>query len=111
MNIFTKIKETTNFTEGEKIFAEYILARPHDIVQLDLQQLAKSSFVSTSTIYRVIEKLELSGLNQLKIQISLQLENLKDENHDVDYNYPFHRHNTHHQIMSKMLSLYDQTLK
>ncbi|MEI3326285.1 MAG: MurR/RpiR family transcriptional regulator [Thomasclavelia sp.] len=111
MNIFTKIKQVNNFTEGEKIFAEYIVNHPHNVIKLDLQHLAKSSYVSASTIYRVIEKLGLSGLNQLKVQISLQLENRKPENHAVDYNYPFHKHNTHHQIMSKMLSLYDQTLK
>lgn len=111
MNIFTKIKQIDNFTEGEKIFANYIVNHPHDVLQLDLQQLSKSSYVSSSTIYRVIEKLGLSGLNQLKIQVSLQLENRKQERHEVDYNYPFHKLNTHHQIMSKMLSLYDQTLK
>ena len=111
MNIFTKIKQTHNFTEGEKVFANYIIDHPHDVLQLDLQQLAKNSYVSSSTIYRVIYKLGLSGLTQLKFQISLQLENRQQEKHDVDYNYPFHKLNTHHQIMFKMLSLYDQTLK
>lgn len=111
MNIFTKIKQTNNFTDGEKTFAEYILNNPHDVLESDIQQLVKNSFVSSSTIYRVIEKLGLSGLNQLKVQISLQLKNSKPENHEVDYNYPFHKLNTHHQIMSKMLTLYDQTLK
>lgn len=110
MNVFSKIKQVHNFTEGEKVFADYIINHPYDVVQLDLQQLSRNSYVSTSTIYRVIEKLGLSGLNQLKIQVSLHLENCKQEKHNVDYNYPFHKHNTHHQIMSKMLSLYDQTL-
>ncbi|UTY39058.1 MurR/RpiR family transcriptional regulator [Allocoprobacillus halotolerans] len=111
MNIFTKIKQIDHFTESEKIFASYIINYPHEVLTLDLQQLVKKSYVSSSTIYRVIEKLGLSGLNQLKVQISLQLENRKQEKQDVDYNYPFHKLNTHHQIMSKMLSLYDQTLK
>lgn len=111
MNIFTKIKQMDNFTESEALFANYIIDHPHDVLQFDLLQLTKMSYVSSSTIYRVIEKLGLSGLNQLKIQLSLQLENRKQEKYDVDYNYPFHKHNTHHQIMSKMLSLYDQTLQ
>jgi len=111
MNIFTKIEQIDNFTDGEKSFANYIVEHPHDILTFDLQQLVKKSYVSSSTIYRVIEKLGLSGLNQLKVQISLQLESRKEESHNVDYNYPFHKLNTHHQIMSKMLSLYDQTLK
>lgn len=111
MNIFTTLKQVTNFTDGEKVFAEYIESHPYDVVQLDLQQLAKNSYVSVSTIYRVIEKLGLSGLNQLKIQISASLESRKEESEAVDYNYPFSRNNTPRQIMSQMLSLYDQTIK
>lgn len=111
MNIMTKIKQTHNFTEGEKTFAAYIVNHPYEIVKLDIHQLSKKSYVSVSTIYRVIEKLEISGLNQLKVQVSEYLETHKEENHTVDYNYPFHKHNTHHQIMTKMLALYDQTLK
>ena len=38
--------------------------------KLSLQQLAKKSYVSISTIYRVMEKLDINGLNQLKLQIS-----------------------------------------
>lgn len=111
MNIFTKIQQIDSFTESEAIFANYIIDHPRDILTLDLHKLVKSCYVSSSTIYRVIEKLGLSGLNQLKVQISLQLESRQQENHSVDYNYPFHKLNTHHQIMTKMLSLYDQTLK
>ena len=55
MNIFAKIKNEHHFTEGEKIFAEYILNHPRDIVQCDVQDIAKKSYVSVSTIYRVVE--------------------------------------------------------
>lgn len=41
MNIFAKIKNEHHFTEGEKIFAEYILNHPRDIVQCDVQDIAK----------------------------------------------------------------------
>ena len=57
-----------------------------------------------------MEKLEINGLNQLKLQISESLknnENLKN----IDYNYPFQKTNTHYQILTQMLELYDQTLK
>lgn len=83
MNIFTRIKEEQHFTEGEKVFAEYILNAPQEIIQDDIQTIAKKSFVSVSTIYRVIEKLGLSGLNQLKVQLSLQVERYPQK--EVDY--------------------------
>ena len=110
MDLFTKIKSITSFTESEEIFTQFILNHPYDVIQLSLQQLAKTSYVSISTIYRVMEKLDINGLNQLKLQISESLKNNKDLK-EIDYNYPFKKTDTHHQIMTQMLSLYEQTLK
>ena len=78
MDLFTKIKSITSFTESEEIFTQFILNHPYDVIQLSLQQLAKTSYVSISTIYRVMEKLDINGLNQLKLQISESLKNNKD---------------------------------
>ena len=110
MDLFTKIKARNSFTESEQTFIDFIFNHPYDVIQLNLQQLSKTSYVSISTIYRVMEKLEINGLNQLKLQISESLknnENLKN----IDYNYPFQKTNTHYQILTQMLELYDQTLK
>lgn len=110
MDLFTKIKAMNSFTESEQTFIDFIFNHPYDVIQLNLQQLSKTSYVSISTIYRVNEKLEINGLNQLKLQISESLknnENLKN----IDYNYPFQKTNTHYQILTQMLELYDQTLK
>ncbi|WP_318003562.1 MurR/RpiR family transcriptional regulator [Faecalibacillus intestinalis] len=110
MDLFTKIKAMNSFTESEQTFIDFIFNHPYDVIQLNLQQLSKTSYVFISTIYRVMEKLEINGLNQLKLQISESLknnENLKN----IDYNYPFQKTNTHYQILTQMLELYDQTLK
>ena len=110
MDLFTKIKAMNSFTKSEQTFIDFIFNHPYDVIQLNLQQLSKTSYVSISTIYRVMEKLEINGLNQLKLQISESLknnENLKN----IDYNYPFQKTNTHYQILTQMLELYDQTLK
>lgn len=110
MDLFTKIKAMNSFTESKQTFIDFIFNHPYDVIQLNLQQLSKTSYVSISTIYRVMEKLEINGLNQLKLQISESLknnENLKN----IDYNYPFQKTNTHYQILTQMLELYDQTLK
>lgn len=110
MDLFTKIKTMNSFTESEQTFIDFIFNHPYDVIQLNLQQLSKTSYVSISTIYRVMEKLEINGLNQLKLQISESLKN-NENSKDIDYNYPFQKTNTHYQIMTQMLELYDQTLK
>jgi DNA-binding MurR/RpiR family transcriptional regulator len=110
MNIYTKMNQITDFTETEQTFVNFIINYPQEVMDCNVKQLAKKSFVSVSTIYRVIEKLELSGLAQLKMFISSQHEAFLKEKRETDYNYPFQKDATHHQIMSQMLSLYEQTL-
>lgn len=110
MDLFTKIKAMNSFTESEQTFIDFIFNHPYDVIQLNLQQLSKTSYVSISTIYRVMEKLEINGLNQLKLQISESLKN-NGNLKNIDYNYPFQKTNTHYQILTQMLELYDQTLK
>lgn len=70
MNIYSKMKQFSNFTPAEQTFVNYILDHPYDIINLHIEQIAKQSYVSISTIYRVIEKLDLTGINQLKWHIS-----------------------------------------
>ena len=110
MNIYNKI-EKTRFTDVENQFIQYITTHQQEIIDMNVSQLAKASYVSLSTIYRVMEKLDLSGINELKLKLANDKNSYIEVMKDVDYNYPFHKHNTHHQIMTKMLSLYDQTLK
>jgi len=111
MNIYTKIEQIDNFTESEKIFIDYIIQNPQKIMNFNLKEIAKKSYVSISTAYRVLEKLGINGINDLKLQISSQFDDYVKELQDVDYNYPFHKNNTHYQIMNKICSLYNQSLK
>lgn len=111
MNIYTKIDQVKNFTESERNFIDYITQNSQKAMNLSLKELAKKSYVSVSTIYRVLDKLEINGINDLKMQISSQFDDYVKELQDVDYNYPFHKNNTHYQIMTKICALYDQSLK
>lgn len=58
MNIFAKIKQQ-NFTSSERSITDYILEFPQEIAQLDIKELAQKCYVSTSTVYRFLDKLEL----------------------------------------------------
>lgn len=110
MNIFTKIKNTKNFTNTEQVFADFVLTHPSDIINDDIKSITKKAYVSTSTVYRVIDKLDLSGLSELKRLVSNQYEAYLSEVGEIDYNYPFKPHDTHHQILNKMEALYNQSI-
>lgn len=42
MNIFSKMKQQTNFTNTEKIVIDYILEFPEEIIDLDIKTFAKN---------------------------------------------------------------------
>lgn len=110
MNIFIKIKNINHLINSQKILAQYIVDHPLETIDCDIQELAQQSYVSTSTIYRFLDKLELKGLSQLKMLIFSQYQNYIKEQNDTDYKYPFKEFDTHHTIIHKMNSLYNQTL-
>lgn len=110
MNIFIQLTKLTKLTQNEKILVDYILHNPIDIIKKNAKQISQDSYVSVSTIYRLCKKLEVSGLTELKVQLSMQLDDYKKEDKSLDYNYPFKKNETQYQILTKMLELYNQTL-
>ena len=109
MNIYDKL-EQLSLTESEKTLIDYVIEHSEDIMNMSASDISKNSYVSVSTIYRIIDKLELSGLQAFKSHIHFDRERYHKELVSVDYNYPFRINNTNHEIMTKMLNLYDQTL-
>ena len=110
MNIFTKLNKLTDLTENEKILANYMQNNPENFIKMTAHDISKECFISVSTIYRLCQKLDLSGLSELKVQISLSFNEYLKENNSLDYNYPFKQNETQNQILLKMKELYEQTL-
>jgi DNA-binding MurR/RpiR family transcriptional regulator len=110
MNIFSKLDKLTNLTENEKTLVSYMQDNPEAFVKMSALEISEACFISTSTIYRLCQKLDLSGLSELKVQVSVSInEYLKEEN-SIDYNYPFKQNETQNQIVLKIKELYEQTL-
>ena len=70
MNIFSKLEHMVDLTANEKIVVDYIKKNPQEFVKKSAMTISKECFVSTSTIYRLCDKLGLSGLSELKVQLS-----------------------------------------
>lgn len=71
-------------------------------MNMSASDISKNSYVSVSTIYRIIDKLELSGLQAFKSHIHFDRERYQKELISVDYNYPFRINNMNHEIMTKI---------
>lgn len=110
MNVFSKLNKLTNLTENEKTLVTYMQDNPETFVKMSALEISEACFISTSTIYRLCQKLDLSGLSELKVQVSTSINEYLKENNSIDYNYPFNQNETQNKIVSNIKDLYEQTL-
>ena len=78
MNIYDKL-EQLSLTESEKTLIDYVIEHSEDIMNMSAADISKNSYVSVSTIYRIIDKLELSGLQAFKSHIHFDRERYQKE--------------------------------
>ena len=110
MNIFTQLKNTNNLTNNEKQIVDLILENPSKFLDMNSEQISKECFVSTTTLYRLCQKLNLSGLSELKVKMSASIDNYLKENKDFDFDFPVKQNQSHYEILTKIKEGYDQTL-
>ena len=82
MNLFINLKENKELSKNERILADYILKHPEDVLKMSSKDLGKECFVSTATVYRLCDKLGLSGFSDLKIKITSSLDDYRKSNED-----------------------------
>ena len=83
MNLFINLKENKDLSKNERILADYILKHPEDVLKMSSKDLGKVCFVSTATVYRLCDKLGLSGFSDLKIKITSSLDDYRKSNEDL----------------------------
>ncbi len=110
MNIFSKLKHITDLTDNEKAIVDYIKDHTEDFIRLSATQISQQCYVSTSSIYRLCQKVGLSGLSELKVLVSASIDSYLKEEEDFDYNYPIKQHQSQYQITHKLKEVYEQTL-
>lgn len=95
-----RIKASYNsLNSAEKKVAQYILENPRDIIHFSITELADSSHVSETTVFRLCNKIGYKGFQELKINLAgnfvTPMKNIHEEINEEDDIY---------LIMSKVLS-------
>ena len=90
--------------------ANYILKHPEDVLKMSSKDLGKVCFVSTATVYRLCDKLGLSGFSDLKIKITSSLDDYRKSNENFNFDFPVNQFQTHYEIIQKIKEDYEQTL-
>ena len=110
MNLFINLKENKDLSKNERILADYILKHPEDVLKMSSKDLGKECFVSTATVYRLCDKLGLSGFSDLKIKITSSLDDYRKSNENFNFDFPVNQFQTHYEIIQKIKEDYEQTL-
>lgn len=74
LEMFSKL-EQERLTESEKRIIDFIIGNQPEVVEMTLTTLADKLYVSNSSIIRLCKKIGLDGFNELKYQISKELNN------------------------------------
>lgn len=109
INIFTKLQSNQKFSNSEQIIVNYILEYPMEVLEMNVKELSQKCFVSIATIYRLCEKLELSGFSELKVKISNSLHSYQ-KNNEFNFDFPVKEYQTHYEIIEKIKEDYEKTL-
>lgn len=110
MNIFNKLDQLATLTENEKILVAFIKDHTQQFLTMNAQDVSKQCFISVSTIYRLCNKLNLSGLSEFKVLVSASMNSHLQEKEELNYDYPIKQNETQYQIAHKLKEVYDQTL-
>ncbi|MGX7148445.1 MurR/RpiR family transcriptional regulator [Enterococcus ureasiticus] len=110
MNLMLKLKNLDKLTTSEEALVTYILDFPEKVIRFSPKELADHSYVSMSTIYRLINKLDLDGLNDLKFALVSYLNEHTSE-HIIDIDYPISAEDNHYAMTKKLKTVYDQTVQ
>ena len=69
MNLLTQINQLEHLTSNEKSLCDYIRNHPMECLSKTPQQLAGDLYLSTSTVYRLLKKLDLKGYSDFKVAL------------------------------------------
>lgn len=85
MNVLKYIKQNLeSFTDREKLIADYLLTNKKSIIGMSAKEIGIETNTSAPTVVRFSKKVGFNTLNEMKLQLSLDL-NLEEDNNEFEY--------------------------
>lgn len=109
MNILTTLQNLTDLTSTETRLAEYILKNPLEFISISPKEIPSKVFVSMPTVYRLIHKLGLNGMNDFKLELKSALRN-ESETPVKNLNFPIDSLASVDEILLRLKDVYTYTI-
>ena len=89
MGVIQDLEQKLNFTETERVIANYMLENADRIPSMGIVELAVKTYSSNAAIIRLCRKLGLAGYKELRVEFATDYEKLKHVSNGADVDYPF----------------------
>lgn len=111
MQVLTKLKDQTNFTNTEMRIADYVVQNITKIPTIYIEDLAKLTYTSHSTIIRLCKKMGYDGFRSFKNAVSGVVYSQLHLPSEVDANFPFKQEDLTMDIAKNIANLTMDTIK
>ncbi len=89
---------------------QFILNEPTQFLLMKPQEISDTTFVSKSTLYRLLDKLGYSGLTEFKIDFAAAIQPKNNQNLNLDVDDPIKESDSLREISENLSDLYQETI-
>ncbi len=105
MALIDTLKQKDKFTPAENQIAEYILNSSKTLVDMSLEELADTIYVSKSTIIRFCKKLGFKGHHELCVALAKEINTFSSSDYVIDQMTPFQSSDDPVTVADKVLAM------
>lgn len=110
MILLNKLKNFQDFSDTEQKIADFVRKNPIKVSTMSIQDLAKETFSSTSSISRFCQKLDLEGFSEFKVKIASEMGGIRSKGKRIEDDLPFGAKEGLHEIAQSIFDLNLQSL-
>lgn len=110
MKLLDRIKLLHSLTPSEELLREYIIEHFAEMIFVEEEKLKQELYISSSSIYRFCQKLEIKGYGELRILLTQEFIKSRKEV-CVNYNFPFTKNDPIMKINDNLSQLYIETIE
>ncbi len=110
MELFEKLKNKKRFSSLDLAIVNYILAYPRDVPNLTIDELAKATYTSTSSIVRLCKKLDMKGYADFRIKLATEVNTFLINEERIEVDMPIRPDASIDEIAKTFLNLQNQTI-
>lgn len=110
MNITERLRNSHALSSNERLIADFLLNETPQAVKMSYRQVAEACHTSVSCIYRLCQKMQVTGFNEMKVLLSKELNEELSRYQELDFNLPFSAGDEPQQVIRSLTNIYKQTI-